>query len=414
MAALLHDCSHGIFSHTSEEIYRLFPEIQACVGPDGKYEGMSPSEVLAALIIESEPFDTFFKGLEKDTMALDFSPGELASLILGKKPDKLRAYQTDIINGPFDADKLDYIARDGHYSGLPLGIDLDRLWYATEIQLLRKDKVKASDIELDEDQRRLVMGRSGINSLEQIVAAKMNLTATLYHHHKVRACDCMVKSVVEYARKRDLPVACRKLETAVDFLWLTDSSFLEDSQSNPDEELKRLVGNIVHRRLLKRALVIAGLSFEKPEEALGSESPGKTEDDKTYNLLFKLAELKRTPEGAIELRRLAETICLEAGKPCLPEEVWIDLPDVPRTPELERTFVNIGTAEEREFRTLNKFIPLEQWGKQYVINMWRGHVFSPPGSEEKIGPAASRVLRDKYNIFFNKYAFLLANLRPDL
>ncbi|MBZ5672443.1 MAG: hypothetical protein LAO04_22310 [Acidobacteriia bacterium] len=59
--------------------------------------------------------------------------------------------------------------------------------------------MQAGDVPgLDEPHRRLVIGRSGINSLEQIVAARMNLTASLYHHHKVRAAECMVKAAVEY------------------------------------------------------------------------------------------------------------------------------------------------------------------------------------------------------------------------
>ena len=174
LAAVLHDCSHGIFSHTSEEIYRLFPEVEACVGAGGCYEGMSPSEVLGYLILTSPPFERFFNELEKQAPVLEFRPRDIATLILAERLDKLQEYQTDIINGPFDADKLDYISRDGHYSGLPLGIDLDRLWYATEVQLISPAQVQ----QLEEDHLRLVIGRSGVNSLEQIVAARMNLTAS--------------------------------------------------------------------------------------------------------------------------------------------------------------------------------------------------------------------------------------------
>jgi hypothetical protein len=407
LAAILHDCSHGIFSHTSEEIYRLFPEVEVCVGDGGEFEGMSPSEMLCSLILSSSPFERFFKELEKGVGALDFKPKDLATLILGEKPDKLQGYQTDIINGPFDADKLDYISRDGHYSGLPLGIDLDRLWYATEIQVLEAGKVPG----LDEDHRRLVVGRSGINSLEQIVAARMNLTATLYHHHKVRAAECMVKAAVEYARRRGLSIAGRRIETALDFLWMTDLAFLADSERNPDDQLKRLIGNLAHRRLFKRALVIAGISFEKPDDLEGNGDAAAQEDASTYNLVDELVLLKKTSAGTQRLRDLAERICIEAGRPCLPEEVWIDLPDLPKTADLSRTFVNIGTTEIPEFRTLNEFIPLDQWGKQYVINKWRGHVFCPPDCVEKISPVARKVLADEFKITFNRYAQLLANLQ---
>jgi HD superfamily phosphohydrolase len=42
VAALLHDCSHGPFSHTSEEYYRTFPEIQEYIGANSEqFEGAS-------------------------------------------------------------------------------------------------------------------------------------------------------------------------------------------------------------------------------------------------------------------------------------------------------------------------------------------------------------------------------------
>jgi hypothetical protein len=407
LAAILHDCSHGIFSHTSEEIYRLFPEVEACVGPGGRYEGMSPSEVLGYLILASAPFERFFKELEKQAPVLDFKPKDIATLILGERVDKLQEYQTDIINGPFDADKLDYISRDGHYSGLPLGIDLDRLWYATEIQKITPAQFQ----EFKEDHLRLVISRSGVNSLEQIVAARMNLTASLYHHHKVRAAECMVKGAVEYAMKRGLDVAGRKIATAVDFLWMTDVSFLADAERNSDSQLRRLLGNLVHRRLLKRALVIAGVTFEKPDETVHKGGSEK-ENSANYNLISDLVLLKKTPAGTKRLRQLAGRICKAAKGPCLPEEVWIDLPDMPKTGDLSRTFVNIGTSDKPEFKTLSEFIPLDQWGKQYVINKWRGHVFCPPECVEKISPVAQKVLGEEFKIAFNKYARSLANLLP--
>jgi hypothetical protein len=368
---------------------------------------MSPSEVLGYLILTSPPFERFFKELEKQAPVLEFKPKDIATLILGERQDKLQEYQTDVINGPFDADKLDYISRDGHYSGLPLGIDLDRLWYATEIQKITPAQVR----EFKEDHLRLVISRSGVNSLEQIVAARMNLTASLYHHHKVRAAECMVKGAVEYAMKRGLDIAGRKIATAVDFLWMTDLSFLADAERNADSELKRLLGNLVQRRLLKRALVIAGVTFEKPEETVHKGGSEK-ENSANYNLISDLVLLKKTPAGTRRLRQLAGRICKAANGPCLPEEVWIDLPDVPKTGDLSRTFVNIGTSDKPEFKTLSEFIPLDQWGKQYVINKWRGHVFCPPACIEKISPVAKKVLGEEFKITFNKYAQSLANLPP--
>jgi len=182
VAALLHDCSHGPFSHTSEEFYSTLPEIQEYIGANkGEFEGSSASEVLAHLIITSEAFKEFLKKLEEHT-PLQLDAGWLSKLITGqlKRSEPLSGHYAQILNGPFDSDKLDYIFRDGHYSGLPLGVDLDRLWLKTEIHTITPtDILPKKAPTFMEPMRRLVMARPGINSLEQIVAARMNLTASL-------------------------------------------------------------------------------------------------------------------------------------------------------------------------------------------------------------------------------------------
>jgi hypothetical protein len=193
---------------------------------------------------------------------------------------------------------------------------------------------------------------------------------------------------------------------------MTDLTFLADSERNPDPQLRRLIGNLANRRLLKRALVITNISFEKPDDIERDGEVPAQEDDRTYNLVGELVLLKKKSGDMQRLLGLAERICTDAGNPCLPEEVWIDLPDLPKTRDLSRTFVNIGTSEKPEFRTLDGFIPLDQWGKQYEINKWRGHVFCPPDCVEKISPVLQNVLAEEFKITFNRYARLLANLPP--
>jgi hypothetical protein len=398
VAALLHDCSHGPFSHTSEEIYSTFPEMQELIGPRGKgFEGSSASEVLAYFILNSEPFKEFIEGL-KEHVALDLNPRWLSSVILGnlKKDDPLNAHYAEILNGPFDADKLDYIFRDGHYSGLPLGVDLDRLWLATEIHT-----VKPGDVpDFPKPMRRLVMARSGINSLEQIFSARMNLTASLYHHHKIRACDCMLKAVFLYCRENGVKLCGRRIDTAADFLHFTDVGILSEAERTKDPNVREMLSNIVDRRLFKRALVISMNGFERP----GSEQDDAESKEK-YNLVHKLIGTTLA-----EQRKLAVAIWEAAGKPGRKEEVWLDFPKGVKSKDLAITFVNVGHMDTPMFRTLEKFIPIEQWTKQYLLQKWRGHVFCKPEHVAKISPAANDVLGKIYNIKFNEYAFTPCDL----
>lgn len=352
--------------------------------------------MLAHFLLTGQPFRDFLEQVKKK-VPLEIDPNWLSDIILGRRADLLNAHHTDIINGPFDADKLDYIFRDGHYSGLPLGVDLDRLWYSTEIHVIEPKDLEGVKVPM----RRLVMSRSGINSLEQIVASRMNLTASLYHHHKVRACDCMFKGVLMYCMENGLPLCGRKIETAADFLYFTDVGILGESERHENKDVAEMLTNIVNRRLFKRALVISMNTFERP-----STDPEEHSETK-YNLVHKLALAPLAEHRSIALK-----IWEAAGRPGRKEEVWLDFPKEPKLRDLARTFVNVGRATSPDSRVLGEFIPIEQWGKQYVLQKWRGHVFCRPEYLGAISKAAIEVLAGEYSIRFNKYARTLANLEP--
>lgn len=388
MAALLHDCSHGPFSHTSEEVYRFFPDMQQCIEPGGHFEQMSPSEVLACLTLQTEAFKTFFKKLSSQA-DLNFKPDNLAEMILGRKKDLMNAYKIDILNGPFDADKLDYIFRDSHYSGLPVSVDTERLWLATEIQVIPKGKFP----NVEEDMQRVVVNKSGVTALEQIVAARMVMTSGLYHHHKVRACDCMFKAILERTKQIDGKICGREFTSAADFLFITDSDILSEAERSKDKVLRRIVGNILQRRLLKRAFLISADTIVAPAR-------------ERKNLIYRLINLRSTAAGQSKLRKLAQRICQKAGHPCDHTEVWIDLPDAPKMHDLQGTFVNIASRRDPDFARLSDFMPVKDWGVLYLEKKWQGHVFCPAPCKEAVGRAAIPVLEEEFETEFGKTALL--------
>jgi uncharacterized protein len=382
MAALLHDCGHGPFSHTSEEIYRYLPEMQRLIKAGGEFEQKNPHEILSYLIIMSEPFKTYLKYLQQTYEDLKMDLNLIANSIIKNPTSPEKRYEEEIINGPFDADKLDYIFRDSHFSGIKLFVDLDRLWHTANINFIPEKDFKC-----------LTVDHSGAITLEQILFCKMMLYTTIYHHPKVRACDCMMKCIIEYCQHNDIKIAGRRLDKLISYLHLTDEKVFSEADKTKEKNLHKLIHNMLYRRLFKRALVISLNTIDNREE----------------NGL-KLLELANPSVGNYNrLRELAHIIWEEAGKPCLPEEVWIDLPKLPHNKEVYATYIHMS---DDSFIPLNKNFPIDEWVKQYGENKWRGHVFCPPDDQvrEKIYGASKKVLEEQLGVKFNAFAYKLSKI----
>ncbi|MBC8418744.1 MAG: HD domain-containing protein [Desulfobacterales bacterium] len=383
LAALFHDIGHGPFSHTSEEIYGIMPHIE-CLRE--RFPGAKPHEILGYLILTSPRFKAFCE-TGVDANKTDVNPEKLANYIVGQSRDLENPYKRELINGPFDADKLDYLFRDSHFSGLPMSVDLDRLFYTVRIG------------EAKDKKNRLMVTLRGATALEQILFSKMVLFSTVYQHHKVRACDCMFAGIIEYMQEHriEMPLRGRTLKwnSPVDFLWVIDNEFLSFGFETDNGELHALIHNLFFRRLLKRALIISRRTVE-------------LKDNDRWDELQRHA--KKSSNSAKKRRELAREIWKFAGKPCLPQEVWVDLPELPSMKAADDTFVL--PSEGAEPITLNKLFPTGQWTSQYGLNKWRGHVFCPPQHREIIGASAKKVLESQYRIEILDEAFLRCKVKP--
>jgi len=224
LAALLHDVGHCLFSHASEESYALLDEMQAETGDDKPLATKAPHEVLTVKLLRTEAFKAFFNEVITK-YNVDCSIPQLETFILGSA-DPLSRYKSDILNGPFDTDKIDYLFRDGQFSGIPLTIDLDRLWYSTDIDIVNLN---------GKDWRRLVVDYSGTSPLEQILFDRVQLYPSLYHHPKVRASLCIFK------RMKDLDSALAGGMTLSSTVSPTSCGFQNQSSGQWGLDMSRIV-----------------------------------------------------------------------------------------------------------------------------------------------------------------------------
>jgi len=233
----------------------------------------------------------------------------------------------------------------------------------------------------------------------------MTLYPAVYHHHKVRACDCMFKGIIEYVRDKRKKLMKDNLEIdfgrASQFLYFTDPEvFGMHGLVKKDEGLHRLMHNLQFRRLLKRAIVISRDTVKKEENL--NEYTSKTEKP-----IFK--------DGFEYYRWLAKRIWEEAGKPGLFQEIWVDCPKDPSFGEADNTWIS-PLGEGHEPLPFTEFFQIQQYANQYKFKKWRSHVFCRHEHIDKVSKASVSVFKEEFGIEFKPLAFYLCHvdLPPEL
>jgi len=361
LAALLHDVGHGLFSHASEIVYDSWDpagEIRALmrVNPElsGEPEG---HEILSYYIVKSDRFKKLWKEI---ITQYDGAEGKfinklrkinfdrVANMIIGEKASvDYPTWLSKVINGPFDVDKLDYMGRDGYFSGLVTPIDTDRLFVSLSVfDPPRGEPFMCVDI-------------GGATVLEQILFNKMLLFSSVYDHHKVRGSFRMIASLLEDMRSQQWTVNGVRLKRAVDFLRLDEYGLLNSEHSS--KKLTARVKKLRDRILPRRALVIT------PQALKG----GISEEG-----FFELGLQRR------KINSWEKELAQKAG--C--DAVFIDFPPRPRVEKVgEQSMVRF--SKERA-EPLSKLYPTSGWIKGYSEVRRRAYLFASPGYELRVAELA--------------------------
>jgi HD superfamily phosphohydrolase len=170
-----------------------------------------------------------------------------------------------LVSSQLDVDRLDYLLRDGHYSGAGYATyDLDWIIHAIQVASVRKGVDDPSDLVVDY--------RRGMYAVEQYLFARSYMYAQVYHHKTVRAAEWMfIKTLERFAElaRADLEPEGLAIAGAMarggdvsvdDYLRLHDVSLttamdhwagIDGSKGADDPVLKDLAGRLVTRRLFK-------------------------------------------------------------------------------------------------------------------------------------------------------------------
>ncbi len=190
-AGLLHDLGHGPFSHTIE--YLIHSRL-----------GISHTDLTRQIILgEHDILDELKKKVIRPEHSIfeilenyGLDPDSVTDLICtepeefkGKLPIiselpvhsdqqffNTKKYLFQLIHSSIDADQIDFLLRDSHYTGVAYGVlDLDRL--IQTIQIFNND---------------LVVNKNGLSAVEGMLVARTLMYSTVYFHKTVRIAELML------------------------------------------------------------------------------------------------------------------------------------------------------------------------------------------------------------------------------
>ena len=372
IAAILHDCGHGPFSHLSEQLYSSqFDDIKK---NNPILKGASAHEIQSYFIATSSPMRKFNEEIIKKIYEIDIDLDLVGAMIVGyvnkgdEKAKKL-GFAIELINGAFDADKLDYILRDAHATGISMALDLPRLMYTLNI-IPDKDGVN-----------RLAIDISGVAALEEIVFNKMMLTSTIYHHQKVRAAGCMLKDIIDNSGK---------FNTALDYINYTDDQVFNLTSENQLVEMQ--LSMLKNRVIPKRAFCFSSRTLDdvsKQGIIMDKLQNKKFVKDIIANIaLYMRRELKSEIEN---------------------HEIWIDSPRNPKFKEATQCIIK-SEGSKNNYLLLRDVFPTDDWVRAFSENKWQGFVFAMQENCRDVAIASKHVFEKVFDAKFNLFATRLCKI----
>ncbi|SCG44174.1 HD domain-containing protein [Micromonospora zamorensis] len=437
LAALCHDVGHGAMSHVSEYSIEEIRECEDIRLQFQKYhERAAPSqlsEIAAYYILGSPAFANLLSEVSRlcSVPFIDSLPEKLQAIVIGKSIGTDVLLLHELISGPFDADKLDYLARDALMCGVPSVADVPRL--IQKARAVRVDRTqlpkKLKKLAVDKQGTYLVTGiaRSGARTLEEIALARALMFDKIYRHQKVRATEAMVFSLIRELNKitPDHPAMLPFKITDDELLSLTlediESLSGRQSKSLSEEQLSAAkAATYIAKRLRDRRLFVRGFAFA----AVMPQDPYRDEPEHKEGLERLIADCDK-PDMRTRIiagiSKLIQEICPLIDNPTLADVpggqldpfIWLSAPKSP--PKISGTETGhaylidengwLLQAEENVAETPG-------WAGAHVSTQDLGYIFSLRRLSTVVFIAAEAYAREEYGIRIPDTMFAYAKQDP--
>lgn len=280
IAGLLHDIGHCAFSHTLESILE-------------KYQGIKHEDMAVKILKENSEIKNVFEE-NNEAKFLDVEVDDVIEILDSKKELKEDPYLREIISGTFDADKIDYLARDAYHTGtIEYGaIDATRLTETLEIH-----------------GNALIPDSSVVDTVIDFWEARFNMFSAVYYHRVARAMEIIIQNMVDY--------------------FIAEYQNMEET-----ERPKTVLSNFLKIEDINNYLLLDDFSVVSELNRLRQEGY-------KFELAFKFLEmyLKRQPLTRIAENRITPT----------DERIWEMLTDIKRLDTIREELSKLANSVPKHF-----------------------------------------------------------------